>query len=133
MGVIGSLSRFGMNLPLVISPYLHPRLVSELCAASQVLDVPHCSNSSISSCVLKINYFSDLFLNLPLKKRSRWLPAEATFRAFWRFFRAYILRFGFLDGYPGFYIAASTFYSTLVRHTRLLEHKLSRKPIPPKP
>jgi hypothetical protein len=41
--------------------------------------------------------------------------------------------FRFLEIYVGFYIAASTFYSTLVRHTRLLEHNLSKKPIPPKP
>jgi hypothetical protein len=62
-----------------------------------------------------------------------WVPAEAAFRAFWRFLWAYVFRLGFLDGYPGFYIAASTFYSTLVRHTRLLEHKFSKKPIPPMP
>ena len=32
----------------------------------------------------------------------------------------------FLEIYVGFYIAASTYYSALVRHTRLLEHNLSK-------
>ena len=96
-------------------------------------DILHYSNPSISSYVSKINYFSDLYLESRLKKGSRGYPAEAAFRAFWRFFRAYLIRLGFLDGFPGFYIAASTFYSTLVRHTRLLEHQLAKRPIPPKP
>jgi hypothetical protein len=43
-------------------------------------------------------------------------------RSAWRFLRAYIFRRGFLDGYPGFFIAASTAYATLVRHSRLYEH-----------
>ncbi|MDI9397584.1 MAG: glycosyltransferase family 2 protein [Candidatus Pacebacteria bacterium] len=111
----------------------HDRLIVEGRVGTLSGDMLHYSNPSISCYVSKINYFSDLYLESRLKKRSRWLPAEATFRAFWRFFRAYVFRLGFLDGYPGFYIAASTFYSTLVRHTRLLEHKLSKKPLPPKP
>jgi len=96
-------------------------------------DILHYSNPSISSYVSKINYFSDLYVESRLNKGSRWYPAEAASRAFWRFFRAYFIRLGFLDGFPGFYIAASTFYSTLVRHTRLLEHNLAKKPLPPKP
>jgi len=111
----------------------HDRLIVEGSVGTLSGDILHYSNPSISSYISKINYFSDLYLESRLKKRSRWLPAEATFRAFWRFFRAYVFRLGFLDGYPGFYIAASTFYSTLVRHTRLLEHNLSKRPIPPKP
>ena len=34
--------------------------------------------------------------------------------------------FRFPEIYVGFYIAASTYYSTLVRHTRLLEHNLNK-------
>jgi hypothetical protein len=111
----------------------HDRLVVKGRVGTLNGDILHYSNPSISSYVSKINYFSDLYLESRLKKGSRWYPAEAAFRAFWRFFRAYFIRLGFLDGFPGFYIAASTFYSTLVRHTRLLEHNLTKKPLPPKP
>jgi hypothetical protein len=111
----------------------HDRLIVEGRIGRLNGDILHYSNPSISSYVSKINYFSDLYLDSRIKKGSRWSPTEAGFRAFWRFTRAYFIRLGFLDGYAGFYIAASTFYSTLVRHTRLLEHNLSKRPIPPKP
>jgi hypothetical protein len=133
MGVTGSLGESRMNLPLVIFLYRRPQLVRDLFAALQAYDILHYSNPSISSCVLKINYFSVLFLNSPLKKRSHWVQVEAAFWVFWRFFRAYLFRLGLLDGHPGFYIAASTFYSSLVRHTRLLEYGLSKNLLPQKP
>ena len=45
------------------------------------------------------------------------------YRPAWRFFRAYFLRRGFLDGFPGLWIAWSTAYQTFVRHSRLYEHE----------
>jgi glycosyltransferase involved in cell wall biosynthesis len=97
-------------------------------------DLFHYSNPDISSYVRKINYFADLYLQGQLAERARWSAAGAIFRAIWRFVRAYFLRLGFLDGYPGFFIAASTAYSTLVRHSRLFEHLQSTQPpcAPPK-
>jgi len=91
-------------------------------------DLLHYSNPDISSYVRKINYFADIFLQRQLAENARWSAAGTIFRAHWRFVRAYFLRFGFLDGYPGFFIAASTAYSTLVRHSRLFEHS---QPGPP--
>jgi glycosyltransferase involved in cell wall biosynthesis len=91
-------------------------------------DLLHYSNPNISSYVLKINYFADLHLRRQLAEKARWSAAGAIFRAAWRFVRAYFFRLGFLDGYPGFFIAASTAYSTLVRHTRLFEHLQPAQP-----
>jgi hypothetical protein len=51
-------------------------------------------------------------------------------RSLWRFVRAYVFRRGFLDGYPGFFIAFSTAYSTLFRHTRLYEYRQQPSPSP---
>jgi hypothetical protein len=42
--------------------------------------------------------------------------------------RAYVLRGGFLDGYPGFYIAASTAFGTLLRYSRLYEAERLKEP-----
>ncbi len=92
-------------------------------------DLLHYSNPNISSYVSKINYFADLHLQHQLAVGARWSAPEAVFRAGWRFVRAYFLRRGFLDGYPGFFIAASTAYSTLVRHSRLFEHGQPAKPL----
>ena len=97
-------------------------------------DLLHYTNPDISSYVRKINYFADLFLERQLAAKARWSAAGAVARAAWRFVRAYFLRLGFLDGYPGFFIAASTAYSTLVRHSRLFEHRQPKSPpcAPPK-
>jgi glycosyltransferase involved in cell wall biosynthesis len=97
-------------------------------------DLLHYSNPDISSYVRKINYFADIYLQRQLEEKARWSAAAAIFRANWRFVRAYFLRRGFLDGYPGFFIAASTAYSTLVRHSRLFEHSQPTHPpcAPPK-
>ena len=84
-------------------------------------DLLHYSNPDISSYVNKINYFADIYLQRQLSEKARWSAAGTIFRAGWRFVRAYFIRCGFLDGYPGFFIAASTAYSTLVRHSRLFE------------
>ena len=48
--------------------------------------------------------------------------AESALRPVWRFLRAYFLRLGFLDGFPGLYIALATSYFTLYRYGRLYEH-----------
>lgn len=40
-------------------------------------------------------------------------------RPAWRFFRAYFLKRGFLDGFPGFFIAWSTAYMVFVKYTKL--------------
>jgi glycosyltransferase involved in cell wall biosynthesis len=97
-------------------------------------DLLHYSNPDISSYVSKINYFADVHLQRQLAQQARWSAPAAGFRAAWRFVRAYFIRLGFLDGYPGFFIAASTAYSTLVRHSRLFEHLQSAPPVcaPPK-
>jgi glycosyltransferase involved in cell wall biosynthesis len=85
-------------------------------------DLLHYSNPTISNYVQKINYFADAYLKWQIETGVRWSAPAAIFRAGWRFLRGYFLRLGFLDGFPGFFIAASTAYSTLVRHSRLFEH-----------
>jgi glycosyltransferase involved in cell wall biosynthesis len=108
----------------------------EVQGASTILagDLLHYTNPDISSYVSKINYFADVYLQRQLAEKARWSAPVAVFRAAWRFVRAYFFRLGFLDGYPGFFIAASTAYSTLVRHSRLYEHLQARPPVcnPPK-
>jgi glycosyltransferase involved in cell wall biosynthesis len=95
-------------------------------------DLHHYSNPTISSYVQKINYFSDVFLERQLEAKKKWSAPATIIRSAWRFLRAYFFRLGFLDGYPGFFIAVSTAYATLVRHSRLYEHQHSdRPPCPP--
>jgi len=52
-------------------------------------------------------------LQRQLAAGARWSAPAVVFRSAWRFVRAYFFKLGLLDGYPGFFIAASTAYATL--------------------
>lgn len=84
-------------------------------------DLHHYSFPNIASHVAKINPFADLFVRQQHAKFRDFSLWAALTRPPWRFFRAYILRRGFLDGYAGLYIAVATAFSTFVRYSRLYE------------
>ncbi|MEX2043904.1 MAG: hypothetical protein WD941_01030, partial [Opitutus sp.] len=84
-------------------------------------DLHHYSFPTLSSHISKINAFADLFVRQQQASGVRFSLAEAVFRPTWRFVRGYVLRRGFLDGYPGFYIAVATAFGVFVRHSRLYE------------
>jgi hypothetical protein len=86
-------------------------------------DLHHFSFPEMARYVEKINVFSHEYLQRQLAAGKRWSLAATLTRPAWRFFRAYFLRRGFLDGFPGLWIAWSTAYQTFVRHSRLYEHE----------
>jgi hypothetical protein len=71
--------------------------------------------------VSKINTFADAFLEKQKSEGARWSLGATLFRPPWRFFRAYVLRRGFLDGFPGLWIAVATGFFTFVRYSRKYE------------
>lgn len=86
-------------------------------------DLHHYSHPTLNSYTSKIGVFSDYFLERQLAGGRQWSWIDCLLRPWWRFFRAYVLRRGFLDGFPGYYIAKATAFSTLVRYSRLYEHE----------
>jgi glycosyltransferase involved in cell wall biosynthesis len=86
----------------------------------------HHSFPTLASHVAKINAFADLYVRQQRARRRGFSVGAACFRPLWRFFRAYVLRRGFLDGYPGFYIAWANAFAVLVRQSRLYEEKHGR-------
>lgn len=100
----------------------HDKIALEGRAKKLKGDLHHYSYISLNAQLEKIPYFSDIFLKRLLEKGARWSSFAVVFRAFWRFIRCYFLRLGFLDGFPGFYVACFQGYSTLFRYTRLYEH-----------
>jgi glycosyltransferase involved in cell wall biosynthesis len=86
-------------------------------------DLHHYSFPTLSSHVAKMNPFADLFVRQQQERGKRFSLPAAIFRPGWRFFRAYVLRRGFLDGFPGFYIAGATAFGTFVRYSRLYEEE----------
>ncbi len=87
----------------------------------------HYSFPSLNAQILKMPFFGDVFLERLLTKNKHFSTLTAIFRAFWRFFRAYILKLGFLDGFPGFYIAYAQSFFTLYRYAKLFEYEQKQK------
>ena len=84
-------------------------------------DLHHYSFPSMNRYIEKINPFADAFLERQKAEGRRWSLLDTVSRPLWRFFRAYVLRRGFLDGFPGLWIAVSTAYFTFVRYSRKFE------------
>ena len=81
--------------------------------------------------VEKINIFAAEYLKRQQAAGHRWSLLHNITRPLWRFFRAYVLRRGFLDGFPGLWIAWSTAYHTFVRHSWLYEAERQAAAVPP--
>lgn len=89
----------------------------------------HYSRESINAHLRKLIPFSDQFVQQYGGGGRKPGVLELAFRPAWRFIRAYFLRFGFLDGWPGYYIACHTAFSTVVRYAKLRE-ACERKDLP---
>jgi glycosyltransferase involved in cell wall biosynthesis len=104
--------------------HVHEKMVCEGPVVTLVGDLHHFSFPSIASHIGKITPFADLFLRQAEDRGAHFSLAAAVVRPAWRFIRAYILRRGFLDGFPGLYIAWATSFATFVRYSRLYENQL---------
>ncbi len=88
----------------------------------------HYSNDSINRQIEKIIPFSDEFMRQHLARDSGAGVFDLGIRPIWRFLRAYIFRAGFLDGWPGYYIACLSAFSTVTRYTKIKEASISQSP-----
>lgn len=97
-------------------------------------DLLHYSFDSIGHMITKFPRFGEAFLRDKIEKdRLNFSVFKTLLRAFWRFFRCYFIRLGFLDGYPGLYISFNQAFYTLFRYTYLYEYdKRNVRPGPEK-
>ena len=86
-------------------------------------DLLHWSFPTLRRFVEKINVYADTFAERAAAEGRRWSWFANTFRPAWRFVRGYVLRGGFLDGFPGLFIAVGNAYATFVRYSRLYERE----------
>jgi glycosyltransferase involved in cell wall biosynthesis len=94
----------------------HARLETDGRMGRLQSDLLHYSNENIASQIAKIAPYQREFVR---KRVAGGLSAgflELVARPTWRFFRAYLFRRGFLDGWQGFYVAALSSFSTLTRY-----------------
>lgn len=103
--------------------FVHERMEVDGAVATLRGDLHHYSFPTLASHVAKINPFADLFVQQQQARGGRFSIGAALFRPAWRFFRAYVLRLGFLDGFPGLYIAWATAFGAFVRYSRLYEQE----------
>lgn len=84
-------------------------------------DLLHYSFRDVSHYLLKQVQFSDDFLVRERARGRGFSLFKVIARPFWRFFRAYVLRLGFLDGFAGLWIAGATAFFNFVRYSRTFE------------
>ena len=90
-------------------------------------DLHHYSFPDTATFIRKINVFADEYLKRELAAGRQWSLIGNLTRPLWRFFRGYFLRRGFLDGFPGLWIAGAVAFQTFVRHSRTYEHAAGRR------
>jgi len=88
----------------------------------------HYSNASINRQIEKIIPFSEEFVRQNLARNGGAGMFDLAIRPSWRFLRAYVFRFGFLDGWPGYYLAWFHAFSTVTRYAKIRENALNQKP-----
>ena len=108
--------------------FVHEKVEVDGPVATLTGDLHHYSFPTLSQHVAKINPFADLFVEQQKSRDGRFSLATAVLRPGWRFFRAYVLKLGCLDGYPGFYIAWANAFGALVRYSRLYEAERKTEP-----
>ena len=108
--------------------FVHEKIECDGPVATLPGDLNHYSFPTLASHVAKINPFADLFVQQQRAKGGKFSGIDAFFRPLWRFVRAYVIKLGFLDGFPGFYIAWATAFGAFVRYSRLYEEENKREP-----
>jgi glycosyltransferase involved in cell wall biosynthesis len=88
----------------------------------------HYSYRDLAHHVVKMNAFSTLSAERMAGsgRRSGWL--QIAFRPPWEFFRVYVLRLGFLDGFAGFMIGVMHAQYTFLRYSKLKERTARKDP-----
>ncbi|MCR4941367.1 MAG: glycosyltransferase family 2 protein [Campylobacter sp.] len=80
----------------------------------------HYSYDSISQFLQKADHYSTLFAKDNAGKKTS-SPCKAFFNAFYSFFRTYVLKKGFLDGYVGLVISVSHAVTNFYKYIKLYE------------
>ncbi len=72
-----------------------------------------------------INHFSDVVSGELDRQGKGWPVLRALVRPPWKFFECYFWKLGFLDGFPGFVIAAGSAFYIFARYVKLWEKRKS--------
>ena len=87
----------------------------------------HFPYRNIDDHIQRINRYTSIAAAELRKKGQPWRLTDALFRPLFRFFKSYILKRGFLEGFAGFYVAASSAVYVFLRYAKLWELELEEK------
>lgn len=88
-------------------------------------DLLHYSMESLEHQVRKTVKYADEFTRNSLAQKRTVTFLDLSVRPVWRFWRAYLFRLGFLDGWQGFAIAWMTAFYTFLRYAMAREAQMS--------
>lgn len=108
----------------------HPQVEIDGSIGKLRADLNHYPMESINQQISKTVAYANDFVKLCEKtgRRAGWM--DLTVRPIWRFLRAYFIRLGFLDGWPGLSIAWLTAFYTFLRYVRVKEADAIRRTRP---
>lgn len=101
----------------------HATLVVQGRVAHLKNDLLHFSMENMPHLVRKAVAYSDDFLRLRRAAGQGVSRSDVWLRPWWRFWRSYVLRLGFLDGWRGFHIAWLSAFYTFLRYARVWEEQ----------
>jgi len=90
-------------------------------------DLLHYSYESINQQMQKLALYTDMFAQRQIDTGKTCSPLKALGRALWGFSRHYVIKRGFLDGFPGFFIGVLQFWYVFVKYSKVIEHHLIEK------
>ena len=106
----------------------HDRVVMETDSVKELNgDILHYSFDSISDHLRTIDSFTEIGAREIIKKGKRPSILAPLLHAKWTFFRMYILRRGFLDGFAGLVASILSFMHVFVKYTKVIMHYRKNK------
>lgn len=105
---------------------LHERLEVKGRIGRLYHDLLHHSMESLDHLVLKTLKYVNEFTRASAEKKQTVAFFDILFRPLWRFWRGYLFRLGFLDGWQGFTIAWFGAFYTFLRYASVYESQLAK-------
>lgn len=87
----------------------------------------HYSYRNIDDHLQRINRFTSISSQELKKAGGRWHLSDALLRPAVRFFRSYVLKRGFMDGFAGFHVAVTAAVYVFLKYAKLWELELEEK------
>lgn len=120
---------FQLNKSRIVSPLIHERVEVDGTVERLKHPLEHYTYDDVAHHIRTSNTFTSLVAKdmFDRGKKFRWL--DLFFRPGWKFFRMYIAKGGFLDGFAGFAAASVSAFSNCEKYLKLreLEHSACKK------